>query len=547
MARLPQPGSDAGTWGSVLNEFLAVSHTATGQLKSGSVTPTQLQANTPVAGQILTTDGADFVWSSPSDGSAPVPDATVSTKGLIRLSGDLAGDALTPQVGYGKIIGGENGHIATGTIINANIHPTAAISKSKLAPLAITNNDISNSANIAQSKIANLGTTLLGKADTAHIHSIEDITNLQSILSSVGANGPLTIDDIANLQQTLSGKAASVHTHTSGQITNLRSTVADIIGDQIQAGSNVTVNYDDATGITTIASAGGGGSGTPSESVLSVAGRTGDVVLTAGDIASGTLSASRIPNIAATKVTSGEFDIDRIPTGTSSTTVALGNHTHTGYAPTSHTHSASNITSGVLSIDRIPTGTSSTTVAAGNHSHSNYASTSHTHDDRYYTQSETDSLLSDKMNKDQKGVANGLASLGSDGKIPTGQLPALAINNTFTVSSQTAMLALTAQRGDIAIRTDKGSSYILAADAPATLSNWKELIANPTIAAATSTSAGIVELATNAEVVSGTSATRAVTPAALTAALNAAGNVVTVLSGSQSVPNGTPAGLIVRL
>lgn len=46
--------------------------------------------------------------------------------------------------------------------------------------------------------------------------------------------------------------------------------------------------------------------------VSSVAGKTGAVTLAAGDIASGT------------------FAIARIPTGTSGTTVALGNHTHTG-------------------------------------------------------------------------------------------------------------------------------------------------------------------------------------------------------------------------
>lgn len=41
----------------------------------------------------------------------------------------------------------------------------------------------------------------------------------------------------------------------------------------------------------------------------------------------------------------------------------------------SHTHSASDITSGTLAIARIPTGTTSSTVALGNHTHSNYATT----------------------------------------------------------------------------------------------------------------------------------------------------------------------------
>lgn len=40
-----------------------------------------------------------------------------------------------------------------------------------------------------------------------------------------------------------------------------------------------------------------------------------------------------------------------------------------GKAATSHTHAASDIDSGVLAIARIPTGTSSTTVSLGNHTH----------------------------------------------------------------------------------------------------------------------------------------------------------------------------------
>lgn len=74
-----------------------------------------------------------------------------------------------------------------------------------------------------------------------------------------------------------------------------------------------------------------------------------------------------------------------------------------------------------------------------------------------------------------EGVANGLATLDGAGKVPTTQLPALAINDVFTVASQAAMLALTAQRGDIAIRTDVGKTFVLSTDSPGTLADWVEL------------------------------------------------------------------------
>lgn len=46
------------------------------------------------------------------------------------------------------------------------------------------------------------------------------------------------------------------------------------------------------------------------------------------------------------------------------------------YAESAHNHDAASITSGTLSLARIPTGTTSSTVALGNHTHSNYATTS---------------------------------------------------------------------------------------------------------------------------------------------------------------------------
>lgn len=72
---------------------------------------------------------------------------------------------------------------------------------------------------------------------------------------------------------------------------------------------------------------------------------------------------------------------------------------------------------------------------------------------------------------------SGSASDITTGTLPTSVLPPLAINETFTAVSQAAMLALTAQRGDVAIRTDIGRSFILSTDSPGTLADWKQLTA----------------------------------------------------------------------
>ena len=76
----------------------------------------------------------------------------------------------------------------------------------------------------------------------------------------------------------------------------------------------------------------------------------------------------------------------------------------------------------------------------------------------------------------QKGAVSGIASLDGSGLIPTSQLPALAITETSVVVSQAAMLALTAQIGDVAVRTDVNKSFILTASPASTLGNWQELL-----------------------------------------------------------------------
>lgn len=64
---------------------------------------------------------------------------------------------------------------------------------------------------------------------------------------------------------------------------------------------------------------------------------------------------------------------------------------------------------------------------------------------------------------------------GNSDTIPTSKLPSLAITDTFEVATQSAMTNLTAQKGDIAIRTDLNKTFVLAAEPASTLGNWKEL------------------------------------------------------------------------
>ena len=62
------------------------------------------------------------------------------------------------------------------------------------------------------------------------------------------------------------------------------------------------------------------------------------------------------------------------------------------------------------------------------------------------------------------------------GVVPNSQLPSLAITEYLgTVASEAALLALTGQRGDWAIRTDTGSTWVITTDGGSTITDWTEL------------------------------------------------------------------------
>jgi hypothetical protein len=96
----------------------------------------------------------------------------------------------------------------------------------------------------------------------------------------------------------------------------------------------------------------------------------------------------------------------------------------------------------------------------------------------------------------EKAAVNGVASLGADGKIPSAQLPAIAITDTFVVASQSAMLALTAEKGDVAVRTDLSKCFILKGSDATTLANWEELLTPGDAVLSVNSKTGAVTLST---------------------------------------------------
>lgn len=86
MARLPVPGSDDGTWGGVLNDFLSVEHNTDGTLKASGSLATKANDSA-----VVHTTGAETVAGVKTFTSAPVvPSAAFPESAIANLSTDLA-------------------------------------------------------------------------------------------------------------------------------------------------------------------------------------------------------------------------------------------------------------------------------------------------------------------------------------------------------------------------------------------------------------------------------------------------------------------------
>jgi hypothetical protein len=219
-------------------------------------------------------------------------------------------------------------------IVNADIAANAAIADTKLATISTANK-------VAQSAVTNLTTDLAGKAASIHQHAIADTIGLQTALD---------------------GKAAASHNHDDRYYTESEM-------NTLLAGKQASGSYAPASGIAPSAI-------------------TGTAVITTDS----RLSDARTP-------TTHTHD-DRYYTETEIDTKL------SGLPVSGHTHTIAQVTGLQTALDGKQ---ASGSYAAATHTHAiadttglqtaldGKAAASHNHDDRYYTESEMNTLLAGKQ------------------------------------------------------------------------------------------------------------------------------------------------------
>lgn len=82
----------------------------------------------------------------------------------------------------------------------------------------------------------------------------------------------------------------------------------------------------------------------------------------------------------------------------------------------------------------------------------------------------------DAIPTDEKGAANGVATLDSNGVLDGSELPSIVITDVYVIDSEADLTTLSeAEQGDVGIATEEEGSWILSDDPYDDESNWKEL------------------------------------------------------------------------
>jgi hypothetical protein len=293
MTRLPIPGSDDGTWGTLLNAFLDVEHNSNGTLKirtdgtvpilsGGKVHVNQLGSGAPDNTTFLRGDGT---WQTPAGGGS----TTLTSQTDVNISSPTNSQLLTYNSASSKWTN-QNAPSAPVTSVNsltgavtltktnvglANVDNTSDATKNSAAA-TLTNKTISGASNtlsnIAESSVTNLTTSLAGKESTITAGTTSQYWRGDKSWQSLDktAVGLANVDNTSDANKpvstatttALSGKIDKSTATTKGDI--LAASAASTI-TRLGVGTNgqvLTADSTQAAGIKWATVSGGGGSST---------------------------------------------------------------------------------------------------------------------------------------------------------------------------------------------------------------------------------------------------------------------------------------------
>jgi hypothetical protein len=388
----------------------------------GGGTVTSITAGTGLSGGTITTSGtisANFgsTGSTICEGNdSRLSDARTPTS---HTHGNITNAGAIGSLSGRPIITTTSGVLTTGTFGNTSgtfcEGDDARLSDAR-NPTSHTHGNISNAGAIGSTANLPLITTTSGviatgsfgtaantfcqgndsrlsdaRTPTAHTHSTSDVTSGTFDIARIPTGTTSTTVCIGNDSRLSDARTPTSHTH--GNITNagaigstanlpiITTTSGVLTTGSFGTTSNTFCQGNDSRlsdartptshthGNISNAGAIGSTSGLPIITTTSGVLSAGSFGTTAGTFCQGNdsrLSDARTPTAhthAASEVTSGTFDIARIPTGSTSSTVCIGNDSRLSDArtPTSHTHAASDITSGTIATARLGSGTANNT------------------------------------------------------------------------------------------------------------------------------------------------------------------------------------------
>ena len=264
MARLPTPGADSGTWGSVLNDYLSQSLKNDGTIKDNVVTSSAIAPNAVTATEIAN----DAITATQiQDGTITEAQlaSTVQTKlNAAADSGSIDWSAITnkpaviaagaDQAAARTAIGAGTSNLVIGTssatakagdytptksdVGLANVDNTSDLTKNS-ATATLTNKTISGASNtltnIAQNSVTNLASDLSTKVDKA------TLTNKGDIYVASAASTPARVG-IGIDGQVLTADSAQTTGVKWTTITNPNQGYATYVGDGTSGPFTITHN-----------------------------------------------------------------------------------------------------------------------------------------------------------------------------------------------------------------------------------------------------------------------------------------------------------------